>query len=124
MRRLLKHNCWSQRVVSVAEDATQRRGRVAAIIQEWRAREERPWSYEKGMFVSSVGFPAPAVLDFRATEMTMTIISYTNRKKPTTKTAPTIIGGSGMACEIDLSNFWASPARYCSRPNRRVFRSL
>src|SRR6266852_6541247 len=26
MRRLLKQNCWSQRVGSVAEDATQRRG--------------------------------------------------------------------------------------------------
>src|SRR5712664_3461933 len=48
-------------------------GRVAEIIQEWRSQgRERPWSYEKGMFVSSVGFPAPTVLDFRATEMTMT----------------------------------------------------
>src|SRR6266850_5893920 len=100
-------------------------GRVAEIIQEWRSQgRERPWSYEKGMFVSSVGFPAPTVLDFRATEMTMTIISYTNTKKPTTKTAPTTIAGRGVRGEIDPSNYRASPARYCSRPNRRVFRSL
>src|SRR6267378_5818952 len=99
--------------------------RAGAIIQEWRSQgRKEPCNYEKGMFVSSVGFPAPTALDFRATEMTMTIISYTNTKKPTTKTAPTTIAGRGVRCEIDPSNFRASPARYCSRPNRRVFRSL
>jgi hypothetical protein len=57
-------------------------GSVAEEAAQWRSQgRERLWSYEKGMFVSSVGFPAPTVLDFRATEMTMTIISYTNMKK-------------------------------------------
>ena len=56
--------------------------RAGAIIQEWRSQgRKEPCNYEKGMFVSSVGFPAPTALDFRATEMTMTIISYTNMKK-------------------------------------------